>query len=176
VSNEAVRCPNRRTRPRIAVAFDEGAAARAALAQAAALARSLHGELFVLHAATPFYSSFERSRGVSREVARARARGQAVLVRASESLGSGVRWRPVLLVGEPAEVIPKRAAELAADMLVVGSSGRGAVARLVGGSVSGAIVARASVPVLVVPETPVEAADGGDTAWSAMPTATLEAA
>jgi nucleotide-binding universal stress UspA family protein len=76
-------------------------------------------------------------------------------MRASEALGSRVRWRPELLIGEPGEVIPKRAAELAADILVVGSRRRGALARLLEGSVSRAIVGRASVPVLIVPATRV---------------------
>jgi nucleotide-binding universal stress UspA family protein len=52
-------------------------------------------------------------------------------------------------VGPPAETIVETAHALPADLVVVGSTGKGAVKRLLLGSVADRVVHLSSVPVLV---------------------------
>ena len=52
--------------------------------------------------------------------------------------------------GEPSEAILEAAAAEEADMIVLGSHGRGAIGRLLLGSVSERVVRQAAVPVVVV--------------------------
>jgi nucleotide-binding universal stress UspA family protein len=136
---------------RIVVALDDGAAAWGALHQAAALARPWGAAVTVLHAPRPVWSPFDGASGLRRAVDRARADGEALLRRAAGELGSGVPATTELLEGDPAGAVCARAAELGADLLVVGSRRRGALGRLFGGGVGQAIVRCAPCPVLVVP-------------------------
>lgn len=55
-------------------------------------------------------------------------------------------------VGHPASVICEIAEKVQADLIVVGSHGRGAIDRFVLGSVSHGVLNRARIPVLVVKE------------------------
>ena len=64
--------------------------------------------------------------------------------------GEAARTRVDAVCGETAEVLLARAAH--ADLVVVGSRGHRAVSRALLGSVSGAVVHHAHVPVVVVPE------------------------
>ena len=52
--------------------------------------------------------------------------------------------------GQPAETISRRAAELRAELIVVGTRGLGRIERLMLGSVSAAVAAQAPCSVLVV--------------------------
>lgn len=54
-------------------------------------------------------------------------------------------------MGDPAEIILKTAADLTADIVIVGKRGRGRLEGLLLGSVSQKIVSLAQCPVLVVP-------------------------
>jgi nucleotide-binding universal stress UspA family protein len=63
--------------------------------------------------------------------------------------GTGVEIDVVELYGSPAESLAEAAAQLAADLVVVGSRGRGAVARTFLGSVADRLVHTSSKPVLV---------------------------
>jgi nucleotide-binding universal stress UspA family protein len=62
----------------------------------------------------------------------------------------GVEARLVMSSGNPAEAISKLADELDADLVVIGSRGRGRVAGTLLGSVSKGVLDRAHCPVLVV--------------------------
>jgi len=77
------------------------------------------------------------------------ARGQQVLGRAVEALGSPAVGCVVKL-GPPAETIAELADVQGADMVVVGSRGLGAVKRLLVGSVADRLVHICQRPVLVV--------------------------
>jgi hypothetical protein len=68
-------------------------------------------------------------------------------------VGSGISCSVELHHGEPAATIARRAAELHAELLVVGRRRRGALDRLLFGSVSDEIMRRAPCPVVVVPAT-----------------------
>jgi nucleotide-binding universal stress UspA family protein len=77
------------------------------------------------------------------------ARGQQLLGKAVEALGSPTVSCMVKL-GPPAETIAQIAEAQAADMVVVGSRGLGAVKRLLVGSVADRLVHVCTRPVLVV--------------------------
>lgn len=62
----------------------------------------------------------------------------------------GVAAVPVEGIGEPAKAIVETASEVGADLVVVGTRGRGALARLALGSVSTAVAHDAPCDVLVV--------------------------
>ena len=64
--------------------------------------------------------------------------------------GSVVSCSTELHAGDPADVICRRARELDADLIVVGSRGLGTLDRFLLGSVSAAVAQRAPCSVLVV--------------------------
>jgi len=57
----------------------------------------------------------------------------------------------LLIQGSTAETILKQAEKLKAEMIIMGSHGRGAVYKMLVGSVSQAVLRKAQCPVLVVP-------------------------
>jgi len=71
-----------------------------------------------------------------------------------ESLRPGVAVARLVEEGPPAEVLLRVAKE--ADLLVVGSRGRGGLRSALIGSVSLHCIQHAHCPVLVLPEQPVE--------------------
>ena len=80
-----------------------------------------------------------------------RAFGEQVLAHAQAKVtAANLRAGTVLLEGAPAEALSDLAAREDASMLVVGSRGRGAVARVLLGSTSDRLVHICARPVLVV--------------------------
>ena len=75
---------------------------------------------------------------------------QTVLTRCLAELGeAGARAETMVLSGSAAESLAEAAVSIGADMVVVGSRGRGAVARVLLGSVSDRLVHISTKPVLV---------------------------
>ncbi len=70
---------------------------------------------------------------------------------AGELESSGIRCETLLLRGSPAATIVQEASGWSADLIVVGSQGRGMLYRRVLGSVSEEVLAARRFPVLVVP-------------------------
>jgi nucleotide-binding universal stress UspA family protein len=85
--------------------------------------------------------------------ASARAEVAAELDRTAEALG-GVDADRIVEVGDPASAICEIAERIGADVIVIGSHGRGFVQRVVLGSVSEHVVRHAPCPVLVVRHVP----------------------
>jgi len=75
---------------------------------------------------------------------------------AAELETAGIRCSTLLLRGLPAKAIIQEASSRSADLIVVGSQGRGMIYRRVLGSVSEEVLAARRFPVLVVPR-PAEA-------------------
>ena len=73
---------------------------------------------------------------------------------------AGIGYSMEVVLGEPSTVLVDMAEQLAADMVILGARGMGAIESVLVGSVSKAVISRCSKPVLVV-KLP-EAVDGDD--------------
>ena len=121
----------------ILVASDGSAPSRRAFAMALGLAEPAGSALVLLHV-TP-----------------SAARGEGLLGGLQEEAqGRGVACRIEEVAGDPVETILARAEELDADLLVLGSRGRGAVAEEVLGSVSSGVLRHTQRPLLIVRAAP----------------------
>jgi nucleotide-binding universal stress UspA family protein len=141
----------------IVVGVDGSRQALAAAEYGAVLAAAFGARLTLLHAAVPALSrsSFDRAPPVAlRAEAAAALDGEHFLREAQAGAGPGVTCATELHFGDPATVICRRAEELGADLVVLGSRGLGMLDRLLLGSVSSAVTQRASCSVLVVRERP----------------------
>jgi nucleotide-binding universal stress UspA family protein len=150
-------------RPTVVVGVDGSPTARGALEVAAREARSRGARLEVVGAYQPAdtWSDVDAVVAVPVEELRRDVRS-TVSAEVSDVLGAeGTPNRPpveiVVVEGAPAEVLVQRADQ--ADLLVVGSRGRGTLPGLVLGSVALRTVVRAGCPVMVVrpqamPESP----------------------
>lgn len=75
---------------------------------------------------------------------------EAAITEAAGERLAGVRWRLLVSDGSPALELERIAADVHADLLVVGRSHGGPIHRLIEGSVGGHAATHAAVPVLVV--------------------------
>ena len=136
---------------RILVAVDESAFAARAADVGFELARSLGVELALIHVVDPSLVAAPESGIPAGElVALAQQDGKRLLA----AFGQRAALQPAPLefihVGKPAAEIVKAAKDWPADLIVIGSHGRGGVQRLLLGSVAEAVMRHAACPVLVV--------------------------
>jgi len=140
---------------KLLVALDLAAATDEIVDHAAVLARKLPAEIWLLHVAEPDpdFVGFEVGpQAVRDSVAEdLRAEHRHLQELADRLKGEGLKAHPLFVQGSTAETILRKATELDADMIVVGSHGRGAMYQLLVGSISEAVLRSAEVPVLVVP-------------------------
>jgi nucleotide-binding universal stress UspA family protein len=139
----------------IVVGVDDSSGARAALAWAAGQAAATERRLRVVTAyevnvawIDGYNPDVERWQSRARETADATVRRVAEEVLGREAL-DGVEVRAV--EGDPAQVLHDEADD--ADLLVVGSRGRGGFSGLLLGSVSQRLAQHAPCPVVIVPGT-----------------------
>lgn len=120
---------------RILIPLDDSSEARVALPYAAALATP--GTEIVLLTVVPSAADADAARaGLETAAQRLRVAGQTV--------------RTEVATGDPARCIVDMAANLRAEMIVMASHGRGALGRLIYGSVAGQVGHESPVPVMVV--------------------------
>jgi nucleotide-binding universal stress UspA family protein len=137
-------------RPRFLVAIDGSRQADLALQVAASLAHRLGGSLVLVHVVVPHPpGSCDSPLNAARAAEAAWDAGDLLLEDAAAAAGDVVITRE-LHGGAPADTICRRARELGADLVVVGSRGLGWLDRVVLGSVSSAVTQRAPCSVLVV--------------------------
>lgn len=137
----------------ILVAIDGSIPSRRAARFAAELASTVGSPLVLAHVRVPTPYPGERSWGPFVEVERAGVRQGEALLRqmASELAGEGLEIRMRLLRGEAAESIAAAAEDDDIELVVVGTRGLGAVARMLVGSVANRVMHICTKPVLVVP-------------------------
>lgn len=137
---------------RIMVAVDGSEPSLHAASMAAQLARATGAMLILAHARVPVAYPAEVAWVPSPELEQAQERqAHEILKHTAESLaGPGVQVTALVLHGGAAEAIAEAATREGADLVVVGSRGRGAVARMLLGSVADRLVHICHKPVLVV--------------------------
>ncbi len=139
-----------RTLALILVGVDGSPSAREALRVAASLARLAGGSVAAVHVVVPPEpASFGSPLAALRADEAARHTGEEILAEAHRLAGDVLVARE-LHSGPPADTLCRRAAELGADLVVVGSRGLSRLERLLLGSVSAAVAAQAPCSVLVV--------------------------
>jgi nucleotide-binding universal stress UspA family protein len=134
---------------RILLATDLSPASEGATQHAIDLAHDLGAQLLIVSVIDPDVrgaAGVRLERMDQRRAARELA-AQAVVVRGRQA-GIGVSF--LIWEGEPGPAIVEAAEAEGADMIVVGSHGRGRVGRFMLGSVSDHVIRNAAAPVLVV--------------------------
>jgi nucleotide-binding universal stress UspA family protein len=136
-------------------ASDFSSASRPAFNRALGLARSSRAALTIVHVIAPIvplssdgYVSPQVIDDLDRRARAYAAREMGKLV--SKAKQAGVRAKTLVLEGVAADRIVRAAKARRADVIVVGTHGRGAVAKFFLGSVAGRVVATAACPVLTV--------------------------
>jgi nucleotide-binding universal stress UspA family protein len=135
---------------RILVGLDGSEQANRALEIAIELSRGMEAELLAVCAVAPTMMASEFGAELQGYL-EARERGALVVVSGAVARAEreGVAARGLVVTG-PADVVLSRIAESEqADLVVVGTHGRGAVGRLIAGSVSDRLVHLCPRPVLV---------------------------
>ena len=133
----------------VGVGFDGMAESRAALDEAAELARRFHASMRVIAVTT---AAPPMGAAAAAQVA-AQDTGpdfQTQLHQAVAELPSELRALPILEHGDPVRKLLERSEE-GLDLLVLGSRGFGPVMRLLVGSVSARVIREAPCPVMIVP-------------------------
>ncbi len=152
---------------RILVATDFSPAATEAVALALSLAEKARSEVTLLHVIDALPDASEHVHYAVPEIAplrraleeQATPRLQAA---APDALTNGLRIRKQLATGRAPDVILTVAAEIRADLIVLGTRGHGALGRFLFGSTSDRVVREATCPVVTVPppgEAPVVGRD-----------------
>ena len=138
---------------RILLATDLSPASEGATREALDLARDLRARLLIVSVIDPTTRTIPGGRveRIDQQRAARLASAQAVVARGRDE---GVAASFLVWEGEPGPSIVEAAASEQVDMIVVGSHGRGAVGRLLIGSVSDYVVRNAPCPVLVVRPRP----------------------
>ena len=160
---------------RIVAGVDESELAARAVTLAGALAGAASGELAVLHSldldgtAGDYLTQPSFARGVQEQVHR-------LLERLRPHVPAGVRPKEVVRLGRPGVEVVAYARLWRADLIVLGTHGRGRVRHLLMGSTASDIVRHAPCPVLLVgPDAVTPASIGARTAerelhWDVSPT------
>jgi len=139
----------------ILVPIDFSAAEAGITAAAATLAKGLGSQIVLLHVEPPdpaFVGYEAGPQSVRDAVARSIRGNEQTLHAVRDRLrAQGLRVESLLIQGPTVEKIVDEATRLAADFIVMGSHGHGALFDLVVGSVSDGVIRRAPCPVVVVP-------------------------
>ncbi len=136
---------------RILVAVDSSPIAAHAAEVGIELARALAGEVAFVHAIDPDLAIAPGGGASSAElIAFATQEGRKLLAGFRQRARSQPAPLEFVPVGRPASEVVKAAREWPADLIVIGSHGRGGVARVVLGSVADGVLRHAPCPVIVV--------------------------
>ena len=119
------------------------------------LAKSLSAKVWLLHNAIPEpdYVEFTADPVAAREslAKKFHLEHRQIQDYAGRLRNSGIDATALLVHGKTVKTILQEASDVEADMIVVGSHGKGAMYQLLLGSVSEGVVHKSSLPVLVIP-------------------------
>ena len=132
----------------ILAATDFSAMSMHALRFAGALARDYGARLIAVHVHYPLAAIYADAVVLDEEADQRAARAAL-----NELCVPGVRVEPCLAEGEPASMIVQVARETGADLIVMGTHGRGGLMRVLLGSVAEDVLRHAPCPVLTVKAT-----------------------
>ena len=133
---------------RILVGYDGSPESKKALDLAVDLAKACGSSVLVQHVISIAPDAFETG---ALNYAEIQASAERLLEEAVERARSvGVAAAKVLSTGDAAAMLLKESEAQGADLVIIGSLGRGRMARLLVGSVADKLVRMARVPVLVV--------------------------
>jgi nucleotide-binding universal stress UspA family protein len=134
---------------KILAAVDGSISSIHAAKKAVELAKALNGEVTLIHVSPPTVLPGDVPMAPMVELRDAElARGERVLRDVAGTLEAKVGFKNLL--GPPAEVIADTALDDGYDLVVVGNKGRGAVSRMLLGSVADRLVHICKRPVMVV--------------------------
>ena len=131
----------------IALAYDETAEAKAALKRAEAIALASRATIVVYTVAAPI-AVVPGAAGYTPEIP---PEAGPIVTRAVKSVDERLAATGRVLAGRPSSALAEACEEVGADLLVAGSRGSGALARVFLGSVSTELMHKAPCPILVVP-------------------------
>jgi nucleotide-binding universal stress UspA family protein len=139
----------------ILAAIDFSEVTEHVVGRSALLAEALGSRLWLVHVAAPDpdFAGYDAGPDVVRDqVAKhLREEHRALQTMAEELRGRGIDTTALLVQGATVATILQEATKLEADLIVVGSHGRGAISRALLGSTSEGVLHKAVVPVLIVP-------------------------
>lgn len=137
---------------KILIAVDESAFAARAADVGFDLARSLGAEVALIHVVDPAIGAYASESGIPANELITEAQQEGRRLVAAFSQRAAVQPPPLefVHVGKSGNEIVKAAKEWPADLIVIGSHGRGGVERLLLGSVAEMVTRHAACPVLVV--------------------------
>jgi len=139
----------------ILVGIDFSESAQKVIDQSAVLAHALSAKIWLVHVAEPdpAFVGYEGDPKVMRDVVANKYHEEHRQLQAiGETLrGKGLDCVALLVQGATVETILAEASKVEADMIVIGSHGRGALKRLLIGSTSEGVLHRSEIPVHIVP-------------------------
>lgn len=140
---------------KILVAVDLSKYTETIIGEAQKIAGPLSAEVWLLHVAEPDpdFVGYDAGPQSERDAMAKKFHSEHTELQAFATTlrDDGLDTTALLVQGATAETILAEAAKLQADMLIVGSHGRGAINQLLVGSVSEGVLRRAESPVLVIP-------------------------
>jgi nucleotide-binding universal stress UspA family protein len=142
---------------KILVAVDDSKQARWAVQMAGAMAEGSGAEVALVHAyrVDPGYSP-ELATPIEDLVASLREHGDVILKTALTVLPSSIRVTEMLVEGEAALKIVEAAERWGADVILVGTHGRGRIAQFLLGSTAESVVRLARCPVMTLSHEPAK--------------------
>jgi len=139
----------------IVVGVDGSDCSRAALGMALEIAQKFNAHMRLVFVIAPLPLPPEGAVAEAAIIENTRSQGEELLDAAKKQcVAAGVQVETSLAFGGPADSIAERAMADDADLVVVGSHGRGAVARLVLGSVADRLSHILQRPLLIVRSSP----------------------
>jgi nucleotide-binding universal stress UspA family protein len=136
---------------KILIAIDGSPIAARAAGVGIELARSLRAEVAFIHVVDPVSCTIpEGGVPASELLASAERESKTLLADYRDRVSLDPPALEFPRVGKPADMIVRSAEEWPADMIVIGSHGRGGIGRLLLGSVAEVVMRQAPCPILVV--------------------------